>query len=315
MIFGLISCEREVSLEVPTLEGRVFLLSNFSPEDELLRVTVGATQSALSTTDSVRYISDAQVTLTQGEEFIENLVFRQPSPEEEAQGIPPHYSTVAFSPQPGSVYQVEVDAGVFGRVTAEGYIPNDAPVFEAALNAQQTTTANGFVSVDYQIELRLTDPPNEENYYHLNFYQNVNLLRFGVDVDGDGVADTIRTPVTAGPLPFAPENDMLTLLPYINNQGALLRDREFDGTEAAFTFNGTFNFNPNREELDEFVVELRHVTSDYYDYHSGLVRQVQIQSGFDPISGAVILSSNVENGFGVFSGYHPSFGFYEILED
>lgn len=267
-----------------------------------MRVTVSRTAPALSQNDTLINVSDAVVELFADDEvFKERLHYRQPTVQEKLRGIQPYYSTSNFIPTGGEIYTLRVSAPNFTPVEATGFIPSTEAESEASITTSESRTTNGFVNVDFELDLTINDFPTVENFYHINLYQFINLLR--VSAGGD----TTRTEIVIGPLAFNLIDNNQEVLPYIDNRGVLIKDDNFDGGSGNFVFEGNFLYNPNSEEVGDFVVEVRNTSEDYYLYHSSLARQVRVQSGFDAISGPVVLHNNIENGCGIFAGYSPVF--------
>lgn len=307
------ACEKEVDIEVERIPAKLVVISNFSTgsalePDSLMRVTVSRTSPALTESDTLIIVPDALVELYSEDLFLERLEFRLPTAEEKERGIQPYYTTKNYIPEPGRQYTLEVSAPNFRPVTAEAIIPPILSDSEASISISESVTANGFRQTNYTLDLTINDFPAVPNFYHLNLYQFVNLLRIST------TGDTSRTEIVIGPLPFNLQDNSQEVLPYIDNRGALIKDTNFDGGTERFTFEGSFLYNPGSEELGDFVVELRNTSEDYYLYHSSLTRQVRVQSGFDAINGAVVLHNNIDNGCGIFAGFTPVFTRLDISD-
>jgi hypothetical protein len=312
------ACEKEVKIDVPTIPSKLVIISNFSGKEEghtlsgggffsrdsVMRVTVTRTESALAATaDTLIYVPDAVVELYTGTQFLERLTYHPVSATDAALGLQPYYEAENFRLSAGETYKLEVSAPNFTPVTAEAYIPAVASETRTSISTTEVTTTNGFRQVNYTLNLEIDDWAGIDNYYHLNLYQVVNLLRFSAE----GVVSPDKEEILEGPLPFNLQNNNQEVLPYIDNKGVLIRDDNFDGSTGTFTFEGEILYNPQSQELGDFIVEVRNTSKDYYLYHSSLVRQVRVQSGFDAISGPVVLYNNIENGFGIFAGYTPAY--------
>lgn len=318
------ACEREVEIDVPRLPAKLVIISNFSggdnshtlgeedffSQDSVLKVTVSRSESALSKSgDTLIYVPDAFVDLFSGADFIERLTHHSLTAEEKELGLHPYYYQAQSNPLvKGETYNLEVSAAGFTTVTAEAFIPPIVSETRTSITTTESTTNSGLRQVDYTLNLEIDDLPLIKNYYHLNLYQAVNLLRISV------AGDTSRTAVLNGPLSFNLQNNNQEVLPYIDNQGVLIRDDSFDGETGIFAFEGEFRYNPQSEELGDFIVELRNTSKDYYLYHSSLARQVRVQLGFDAINGPVVLYNNIENGYGIFAGYTPDFTIIDLSD-
>ncbi len=310
------ACEKEVEIKVAPISSKLVIISNFNGGDEdhtlgdkgffsrdsaVMRVTVSRTESALSISgDTLIHVADAVVELYSGTQFLERLTYYPLSQQD------PYYEAEDFRLSAGETYNLKVSAPNFTPVTAKAYIPAITSETRTSISTTETTSNNGFKQVKFTLNLEIDDFPILKNYYHLNLYQEVKLLRF--NAVGEVVSSSDRgVLVGSSPLPFNLKNNNQEVLPYVDNKGVLIRDDSFDGETGIFTFEGEFPYNPETEELGNFIVELRNTSRDYYLYHSSLARQVRVQSGFDAISGPVVLHNNIENGFGIFAGYTPTF--------
>lgn len=309
------ACEKEVELDIEPISSQLVVVSNFSSsthsqseegngffsQDSVMRVTVSRTEPALSATgDTLINVPDAVVELYTGSQFLERLTYHPASGVQQ-----PYYQVESFRLSAGETYNLEVSAPNFTPVTAKAYIPPIVSETRTSITISETTTSNGFRSVFYTLNLEIDDLPGIKNYYHLNLYQVINLIRVNIITGETETSNANR--VLKGPLAFNLQNNNQEVLPYIENKGVLIRDDNFDGSTGSFTFEGEFPYNPQSEELADFIVEVRNTSEDYYLYHSSLARQVRVQSGFDAISGSVVLYNNIENGYGIFAGYTPAY--------
>jgi len=311
------ACEKEVEIDVDPISSKLVIISNFSggnegsplstssenffSQDSIMRVTVSRTEPALSASgDTLINVPDAVVELYSGTQFLERLTYHPA----DADGADPHYEAESFRLSAGETYNIEVSAPNFTPVSAEAYIPAIVSETRTSISISESTTNNGFQDVTFTLNLEIDDLPGIKNYYHLYLYQVVNLFRVNA-ITGE----VSETPVLMGkgPLVFNLQNNDQEVLPYIDDRGVLIRDDSFDGETGSFTFQGNLLYNPQSGDLGDFIVELRNTSRDYYLYHSSLARQVRVQSGFDAISGPVVLHNNIDNGYGIFAGYTPAF--------
>jgi len=322
------ACEQEVDIDIEPISSKLVVISNFSGSNEgevlnsgdffsrdsaIMRVAVSRTEAALSTPgDTLIHVPDAVVELYSGTQFLERLAYRLPTMEEEDFGVQPYYEAESFRLSAGETYNIEVSAPNFTPVTAEAYIPAIVSETRTSISIEESVTSNGFKHVDFTLNLEIDDLPILKNYYHLNLYQVIDLFR--INGSGDIAFTGVKVLVENGPLIFSLQNNNQEVLPYIDNRGVLIRDDSFDGETGNFTFKGEFLYNPRSEQLGNFVVELRNTSRDYYLYHSSLSRQVRVQSGFDAISGPVVLHNNIENGYGIFAGYTPEYTVIDLSD-
>lgn len=329
ILFLFTSCVKEVQIDIDPIPSSLVVVSNFSNGDfrsvrfsdtsvlgidSSMLVTVSRTTSALASGDTLVPVSNAIVELWSRElgeaedadEFRKKLEYYEPTISEKEMGIEPHYTSQGFVPQPGNIYTIKVEAPNFSPVTSSCSIPYALAISDAAISIEESLTANGFNSVDFDFDFSIRDYAGVENYYHLNLYREKKLIR--VSINGD----TIFAPVLEGPLEFNLRDNDQEVLPYIDSKGVLINDRNFDGQVRNFSFEGNFPYNRKSERLGVFYVELRNASEEYYLYHSSLSRQNRVQSGFDAINGPVVLFNNIDDGYGIFAGYTPVYTIVDL---
>ena len=322
-----LSCEKEVEIEIARISSKLVIVSNFSGQhqgltsssedffarDSVMRVTVSRTEPALSSSgDTLVNVPNAIVDVYSGVLFLERLTYNSLTAEEKELGFQPYFEAKSLRLSAGETYNLKVSAPNLTPVTAQAFIPAIVSETRTSILTTETTTNNGFQDVTFSLNLEIDDLPGIKNYYHLNLYQVVNLVR--IDVITGETSPAGDGGVLKGPLAFNLQNNDQEVLPYIDDRGVLIRDDSFDGDTGNFTFEGNFLYNPQSQELGDFIVELRNTTKDYYLYHSSLARQVRVQSGFDAVSGPVVLHNNIENGYGIFAGYTPDFTILDLSD-
>jgi hypothetical protein len=69
-------------------------------------------------------------------------------------------------------------------------------------------------------------------------------------------------------------------------------------------FNGSFSYSPSKHVPGDFLVELRTVSKEYFDYYTSVNTQSGANGG--PLDDASVLNDNIINGEGIFVGYSTS---------
>ena len=311
------SCEEEVTIDIERISDRQLVVisnirssanngltgDNFLSRNSGMRVTVSRPERAWASGDTlidVPGIEEGNVELYLGTQILRTLIYYSPTEEEKELGIQPYFeedpNTESYPFVAGETYNLKAFVPNIGIATAEAYIPAIvSELIDPSVFILKDTTNNGFIDLTFTLNLGIPNLPVINNYFHLNLY--ANLLKSNTTI-----VDTLL-----GPLAFDLQNNDQEVLPYIDNCGVLIRDDSFDGGTGHFTFKGNLLYDPNSYDLGDFIIELRNTSEDYYLYHSSLARQVRIQSGFDLISGAVVLHDNIEDGIGIFAGYAPFF--------
>ena len=291
-----IGCEEPVNLIIPDQQ-QLIVMSNFSDNDTL-EVVVSQTVPATSQ-EFGSYISNAIVEVYEEDKVIDRLEY---VPSDNAQ-FPSFYRSRFFVPQRGVNYMIKVEAEGFDPVMAFNFIPEhtvgidtNSVVFEA----KETPQGLFNTRVDFEVSISIDDPIDQENFYHLNFYQEAFWFQVN-PIQGD----TIKTSFYSLPLEIKSLNEVIPMIAYIDDRGVLFKDNTFNGQKITLEFEGSFIYENRSQLLGDFLIELRSTSEAYYDYHTSLARQVQ--SGSDPLSDPVILDSNIENGHGIFAGFAAEF--------
>ena len=294
-LFPLLGCVEEIELDLPEVEAQLVVLSNFTVDQEL-EVSVARTRSAVS--DAVEpflYYTNADVRLWRGLDELETLELIIPEDERQT----PFYRTDGFEPVVGVAYTIKVNVEGFDEVMATSIIPR--PVAISAVELQSSIRSGRTEDesqLSFQVAVSFQDPPGEANFYHLRFFQELSRYRI------EGV-DTIVNPATTirEPLVVSATSDELPFLPDGNDQGILIRDDVLDGLLNTFRFEGSLVYNSQLYLPGNFLVELRSVSKEYYDFHASVARQ---QNSDGPFSSGIDLKDNIGNGVGSFAGFNTN---------
>ncbi|PSR14820.1 MAG: hypothetical protein DA408_10160 [Bacteroidetes bacterium] len=281
------TCERTVELDIDQPPARLVVNSSFTLGQ---KVAVSVSKSLGILDNSLpEYLVDASVTVYQGDTFLEELVlYIDPAPR-----IPPYYTTVDFEPKPGVTYTIRVEAPGFEPVVAHSFIPQ--PVVFSRLGVSQIEELPGSEAFSkvfaYEVQLDFVDPPGEENYYHLNIFQEI--LNYALTPSGDTVIEDRRLQRANLVLdqPGVVYDAMIG--------GLLLKDHP---TNNGFSFPLAVEIVPEFEALGQIIAELRTVSREYYLYYTTFSRQQNQSDG--PFNDPIVIFNNVQNGHGYFAGYN-----------
>jgi hypothetical protein len=284
-----------VDIDLADQDPRIVVLSNFS-ELDTLEVVVSKSRSAFDS-GPAEYLADASVAIFREGKIVEQLEYTIP----DNPLIPPYFSSNFLVPEPEVEYTLRVAAPGLEPVEAKGLIPQAIPLDSSSLSFRQEVTQQDFFfnEAEFEIELEILDPLPQGDFYHLSFYQQG--FNFRINMDGD----TVKSPFYSLPLTLDPADDGIPLVSYLDERGVLIRDESMSLANRTLRFSGNFLYRRNDQLLGDFLIELRTVTSDYYLFHTSLARQAQASA--DPLSDPVILYSNVENGYGIFTGFASAF--------
>lgn len=293
------SCEQVLEADIYPSENQLVMVSNFTSDNQL-QVVVSSTKPLSGDSREFNAVTNAVVRIYQEDNLLEELSLVMPEPGSIA---PPTYISLDFTPEVGSSYTLTASAPGYETIKATNIIPKGTNVgdvgFNNVLSLKDTETAN----VDFSVDLSFQDDPNETNYYHILFYQQ--LLGYRIDVKSDGSFDTITVQTNErAELDVSLLGDDIPYIEFLGGQSLLMKDESFDGQEVNLTIEGNFNFNIEKHLPGTFSVEIRTVSEAYYLYYTTLVNQSHASS--DLPGDHVPVFDNVENGNGIFAGYSSS---------
>ena len=282
------TCERPVELDIDRPPDRLVVNGSFTPGQEV-RVAVSRSQSILDD-DPPEYLADATVTLYEGNVLREELELFI---EQNAARIPPYYVTKSFKPQAGATYTIRVAAPGFQTVEAHSFIPEPVPL--TLLRASRLMESPGGSQYSrtftYHVDLNFDDPPYEDNFYHLNIFQEI----FDIALTADG--DTVINDRRLERLVLEPEDASIIRDAMLG--GLLLKNNpQKDG----YGFDVAVDIVPEFVALGHIYAELRTVSREYYLYYTTFSRQRNQSDG--PFNDPIVIYNNVENGHGYFAGYN-----------
>lgn len=291
------TCEQEVSLTLPQPQERMVVLCNFTP-NQPFEVVVSRSQDLLSA-QPASYVRDAEVRIF--DEHNTLLANLSQFVESEDPDVAPFYTNTSFLPQVGQPYTLKVRAKGLDQVQATDAIPIPVPLqqVEIASFQLQPSDVEGIKRFQMQLHLALHDPPAQDNYYHLNLYQEVKSFQVL------GARDTVWGPAQLLLAGIASSSLDAGILSELDN-GLLFSDVHLDGQLIDLTLDADFfiAIPPQSERnytFGDVYVELRSTSKAYYLYHSTLSRQRK--SANTPFSEPVVIYNNIEQGLGNFSGY------------
>ncbi|NUQ22810.1 MAG: DUF4249 domain-containing protein [Saprospiraceae bacterium] len=287
------TCEKPVELDLPLPDPKLVVVSNFTT-GEAMRVRVSRSRSILD--DSPEdYIADAVVELfNEDDQIIEqlNLVIPQ------INRVSPYYTTQGAVIAPGETYKLKVRAPGFEPVMSKSAIPPRIQIQQFSVSGLTSSPGSqpGSVRYDYQVSLSFSDPGAQTNYYHLNFFQQVQ--------------DIVVEQSYLQPVVFSPFTDNNYLLAYFAG-GVLIEDEPFNGKTISYTFPMSIEIYPSYQLLGKIYVELRTTSEEYYLFHNSLSRQQTNNSGTN--GEPIFIYNNIENGHGIFAGYNFSLDSLNVI--
>lgn len=292
------ACEEPLEFDLND-EERLVIYSNFS-NLQTLEVFVSKTRSVLNT-EPTTFLENATVMVFVDNELAEIL---QAVPAGETEGKPPFYKTLKLKPEVGVVYTIKVSAPGFDPITATNSIPPSVPIESVDYSNNGQTEANQVKTMKFDVSVSFVDPGDEDNFYHLVFYQK--LQPYTLTAEGDTLKSEV---LVSAPLTIYPSNLDMPVTGYFDHRSFLIKDRFFNGEKLRLDFWGIYEYDPSKYLPGDFIIELRTVSEAYYLYHITLTRQVNTDN---PLSEGVVVYDNVENGEGIFAGYSSSFNSFKL---
>jgi len=295
MLLGVVvlvatSCEETIDLGIEEEETRLVVSCNFEP-DTVFEVLVSSSRSALAI-DELTFFDNAVVRIFEGEDLIENL-----SSTFDFEIDAPIFRS-DFRPQEGIPYRIEVEALGLEPVSATDIIPPKVPLqtFEISNIRPQFIGNTSFVQYVMDVRVVFEDPPEEVNFYHLNFF----FEETQTFIDG---TDTFRLNLGRSPLILEnTPNDQPFILHH--KKGVLIDDQITNTQRLEYRFEATTTAVQIDESPQNIFVELRNTTSSYYHYHNSLTQQSKQRDL--PLAAPVILFNNITGGYGIFAGYNTT---------
>ncbi|MEO1260937.1 MAG: DUF4249 family protein [Bacteroidota bacterium] len=298
LITMITSCEVVVEMEE---DSQIIVQSYFSQDQDLI---VYVTESfSIGSNKPERIVENASVGLYNGDDltFITTLQLSQKIGEES------FYTTVDFQPEINTPYKLSVDVPGFSPIHAINSIPDTVShVVELVDNSVTVFDEGSTLTVDFEVDVMINDPYEDENYYHILFFQELIEVQLGVD--GQPVVDTIL--MDKQDLFIQPSSKSLSIQQIPDEPSFILNDKELNGENINIRFTGHYNYDKNLYQKGEFLIEMRTVTQAYYEHMKSLTSK--------PLPGVIdnnnyYYSGNVTNAGGYFLGYSSSYKRLQFL--
>lgn len=289
----ILACTKEVAVDIPQQEILPVVNGIFKP-DSLITIELGKTRGIL---DNVRSgIDDAQIILLENGAQIDTLKFTD--------GVYESKTT----PNTNQTYALEINIPNFETVYAKDKIPTP-PSFESIVFENNTAVDEEGEPLS-NLQLIIRDDGSTEDYYELLLKTYSATLEL----------ETGSTLFSFNPA-FARKNDIvleneniLELFDFVN---PVFSDELFNGTNYVMNvkyYNGVIDvFDANDQLITtitnlDLVIELRHVSKDYYTYKKRLLQHLESQFNdiWDGVGEPAPMFTNIQNGLGIFAGYNTA---------
>lgn len=283
--FMALSCEKVIDIDIPDSERKIVINGLINP-DSLVRVNISRSLSVLEQNEFV-FLESADVKL-------HNMGIEIGRLEYIGSGF---YQLPDFKPQDGEDYTLTVDNAGMNSVSAVAAVRK--PITFSELDT--LTIYNEWGGSSLEIDFSIIDP-HEENFYAIAVTESSRYY----DWETETYSDSLVT-YSSGFQMLESEGQVQGLL---IEQGAytyfgskvFFSDELFNGKK----FDVSIGLWNHYEMVDtvHYEISLEHVSKPYYYYavSSGKYNQTAGNPFGEPVS----VYTNVEDGFGIFSGYSSS---------
>ncbi len=288
-ILALAGCETTEKIDDFPLRPSRMVVNCFFNENIPFGFQVSKSLSVLDNAD-LKLINNATVKLSKNGVLLETL---------STQDEDGWYRSEAQFPEPGAQYAIEVTAPDFEQVlSSEALAPKKVDITEVSIQVRDSsfsewTDSHGrtyyYGNVEGSFNISVKDPGDTENYYALSIF----FLDSVYDGDGVPLEQSLRTiglMLSSEDASIENEGDMSTEL--------LFRDILFDGQSYQLKVDFR-DYQARRGRL--YYVELTSLHKAGYLYKKSIGDYYQARN--DPFAEPVQIFGNINNGYGIFSGF------------
>jgi hypothetical protein len=269
------SCQKEIKLDEDEIKPRIVVNSSFLSNDTM-QIWLSESRNILYDEFDLPNIENATATLNDLNGNVLGTFTHIES------GL---YELNSFLPLPGVQYTLKVSHPDFDDVSSTSWAPTPLSIVSI-----ETTPVNDQLNISILID----DNGNETNYYSIGMVTQSTTTY--TDFNGDTVTEVFTydewgcTQDINFEGASSPENGEIC------SNELLISDKNFNGTPYTLNINKYIN---NSDDVT--IIYFRSISEDLFKYRITLNNYEQ-NSG-NPFGEPVQVYSNVENGFGVFSGY------------
>lgn len=261
-------CENLIELELPDSSSEIVVIAPFTV-DIPWQVSLQRTINPQNTTPMPATIENATVIIRGDDGSVVEL---------------PHmgggfYSSPTTFPKVGINYTLTVDADGFKRVEATDRIPDPVIVRDVRISD---------VGPEQYFDIEIQDDKNIENYYELAILNSQLNFQDFIVINSE-LDEQMRSFAIQDPL--APDLSRPEL------KRALIRDTPFNGDTYVISITQTQARSPFEKN-----VYIRTVSKAHYEYYRSQI--IQENANDLPFAEPAGILSNIQNGHGIFAGYH-----------
>ena len=284
------SCEKTVTVNVP-VQAPKLVVNGIIQANNPFEVSVGKSEAVLSSNNANSFkVNNAFVQLYENGLLKDTLIYNSINDSYKVK----NGTTAAV----GKTYKLIAAAGGFVTVDAESITPSNIAIQSIARVVNAKTDANG--NTQDEVKIKFADNGAETNYYLFKikfpayntgatiFYQSVNcIVSTDVDIDRGSASD----PTDINSCIF---------------REFTMSDKNFNGNIKTLTLYINSNnlqvyTNPFNAKKYKPIVEINSISKNYYNYRRS--KETYRDNEDNPFSEPVLVYSNVNNGYGIFSTF------------
>jgi Domain of unknown function (DUF4249) len=285
-----ISCEKTVIVDVPVAAPKL-VVNGIVQANNVFAVNVGKSEAVLSSTGANSFkVTNATVQLYENGLLKDSFLYNSTNNNYVAKN-----GTLALT---GKTYKLTAAVNGFTTVDAETTTPSNIAIQSITRIVNARTDANG--NTQDEVKIKFADNGNETNYYLFKikkpYYNNGAQVLYDIiyciksnDVDIDRTSNSDPTDINS-----------------CIDREFLMTDKNFNGGTKTITlfidsYNLTEYINPFNQKKYKTIVEINSIAKNYYNYRRSL--QTYRDNEDNPFSEPVLVYSNINNGYGIFSSF------------
>jgi Domain of unknown function (DUF4249) len=290
IVIAGISCEKTVVVNVPIAPSKL-VVNGIVQANNIFTINVSKSEAVLSSNTATSFkVSNAFVQLYENGILKDTFLYNS---------VNNNYTVKNGTvPLVGRTYKLTAALSGYTTVDAETSTPSNITIQSISRVPNARTDANG--GTQDEVKIKFVDNGNETNYYlfkvkrPVNFtgsqleYQSIFCIKSN-DVDIDRTSNNDPTDVNS-----------------CIDREFLMTDKNFNGNAKTITlFIDSYNLavftNPQNQKKYKPIVEINNISKNYYNYRRSI--QTYRDNEDNPFSEPVLVYSNVNNGYGIFSSF------------
>ncbi len=288
LLFAFAACEVVLDVEVPEQDPKLVLNSFLNPDSTIL---VDLSQDAyILSENEFTQISGASLQLFENGNAVSFF-------EEQEDGI----YRANLQPSPGNTYRISASKSGFEDVSATFTLPSQGASF--VTTDMRVSNKSGYEQLVWEIEI--DDPASEDNYYEVMVEEA--YVNYHIDLIYDEMNDTYYEDTVAIDTMYYADYIELDQGEFEDDptrwgQSVLINDKTFDGQRYKLKVYVDYYYYEGETHKKRMTIRSCH--KDYFNYQRST--RIQEWNDGDPFSQPVFVTSNIEGGYGIFSGFISS---------